>query len=65
MYAVVTTVRIAAFAGGSFSPSSSGTRFRLDRLALLRAKEGSGEITIVRSGRSSISTTVLCRHFEQ
>jgi len=52
------------FAGGSSAPSSSGTRFSVDRWALLRAKEAAANHH-VRSGRSSTFRACSGRHFEQ
>jgi hypothetical protein len=55
----------ALFAAGSFTPASGGGRFRCELEALPRAKDGNGEITIVWSGRTLISTIVVRPHFEQ
>src|SRR5260370_1508953 len=55
----------ALFAAGSFTPASGGGRFRCEIEALPRAKDGNGEITIVWSGRTLISTIVVRPHFEQ
>src|SRR5262249_9229556 len=59
------SVRTTLLLAGSLSPGSSGARRRLEEEALARAKEGSGETTMVWSTRRLVSTTVDCPHFEQ
>src|ERR1700757_3108884 len=49
---------------GNFMAGSGGGRFRLELVALARAKEGRGVITIVASLRRLISTIVVFPHFE-
>jgi hypothetical protein len=49
---------------GSFKPSSAGGSCKFELEASARAKDGSGLITTVWSGRRLTSTTVVLPHFE-